>query len=72
MQQAELSGSDDLMALWRATGGALGARSLEAGDGDDGLAAAMHTHGLQAYCATDDGLTAAMYTNAPPGFPPGC
>lgn len=59
----QLNESNDLMARWRATGGALDARPLESVDGDDGLAAAMYSDNTPPFsCVTDDGLEAMSPT----------
>lgn len=68
MQATQTETDRDLMAIWRATGGAAwmtGARPAQAGD--NGLRATRYSNDIQA-CAPDDGLRQAMHTAADPEF----
>jgi len=64
------TGKGDMMAAWRATGGAIEAmgRGGDRAEGDDGLAATMPS--IAFGCRADDGLQATAPTNFAPGY--GC
>lgn len=71
MRTTETAKTDDLMAIWQATGGAMPATPrIAPGEADDGLEAVGPTI-VRDYCLTDDGLKAGRPTASDLSCTPG-